>query len=157
MGRRLTVLMALVVCTAGFAVGSPAERVLVVADADTGDRLLTVPVDEGTAVTLAYTHSVEKTPVEDRYVVNGTSLDNTQMRFQSYGWGLPAGANVSERDGWFVFDPDRSYESVVVQPGRIAGHELWVDGETYDLVELSSASAIRLSVERRRGPLPVYS
>ena len=137
----------------GFAAANP-QRVLVVADADTGDPLLTVPVHEGSTVTLSYTHSVEKTPVEDVYTVNGTRLDNTLMRFESYGWGLPARENVSLRDGWFVFDPDRSYDEFYVKPGRVAGHTLTVDGETYDLVELSNADSVRLSVERRGG-LPV--
>lgn len=151
--RRLAVLLAVVVCLAGVAVWSPGGQLLVVADAETGERLLTVPVESGTTVTLAYTHSVEQTPVEDRYVVDGERLDNTLMRFQSYGWGLPAGADVTERDGWFVFDPDRSYGSLVVQPGRVAGHELRVDGERYDLVALSDARAVRLSVERRSAPI----
>ena len=156
MDRRLAILLALVVCSAGLATGVEAERVLVVADAESGERLLTVPVEEGTEVTLAYTHSVEKTPVEDRYVVTGTDLDNTLMRFQSYGWGLPASENVTMREGWFVFDPDRTYDSIVVTPGKIAGHELRIDGRSYDLVELSSANAVRLTVERESHLLSVY-
>ncbi|WP_256298927.1 DUF1850 domain-containing protein [Haloarchaeobius salinus] len=155
MDRRLAVPLAVVVCVvltvfvAGLVAGLPSERVLVVSDASTGEHLLTVPVEEGAPVTLAYTHSVERTPVEDRYVVRGSALDNVEMRFQSYGWGLPADANVTTRDGWFVFDPDRTYERVVVSPGEIAGHELRVDGTTYDLVALSSGRSVRLSVERR--------
>lgn len=125
------------------------DRVLVVEDAANGDRLLTVPVDDTTTVTLAYTHSVERTPVEDVYAVNGTRLDNTLMRFQSYGWGLPAGADVTLRDGWFVYDPDRSFEELHVKPGHVAGHRLTVDGTTYDLVALSNATAVRIAVEPR--------
>ena len=160
--RLVAVAAALVLVTAavsaGFVAAQP-QRVLVVEDADTGDSLLAVPVHEGSTVTLAYTHSVEKTPVEDVYTVNGTRLDNTLMRFESYGWGLPARANVTLRNGWFVFDPDRSYEEFYVKPGRVAGHTLTVDGRTYDLVELSNASSVRISVERRDGlpALPPHS
>lgn len=146
--RLVAVLLVLVASGGGFAAAQP-DRVLVVEDADTGDRLLTVPVHDGATVTLAYTHSVEKTPVEDVYTVDGTRLDNSLMRFQSYGWGLPAREDVAREDGWFVFDPDRSYAELYVSPGHIAGHTLSVDDETYDLVELSNASSVRIAVERR--------
>jgi hypothetical protein len=154
MERRRLVAVALllvVVGSAGFAAARSQSggTVLVVEDAATGERLVTAPVDQGTTVTLAYTHSVEKTPVEDVYTVNGTRLDNTLMRFESYGWGLPARANVTLRDGWFVFDPGRSYEELYVKPGRVAGHTLTVDDETHDLVERSNASTVRIAVTRR--------
>lgn len=45
---------------------------LVVADAATDERLFSLPVDEGSTVTLSYTHNVEKTPVRDVYIVPGT-------------------------------------------------------------------------------------
>lgn len=149
MDRRLGILLALVVCSAGVAAAVPSERVLVVESADTGERLLSVPVESGSNVTLSYTHSVEKTPVVDIYTVNGSRLDNTKMRFKSYGWGLPSRENVELRDGWFVFDPDRSYEEFYVQPGRVADHRLIIDGERYDLVARSNATAVRITIERR--------
>jgi hypothetical protein len=154
--RLVAVALALVLVagSVGFVAAQP-DRVLVVEDADTGDTLLSVPVHDGSTVTLTYMHSVEKTPVEDVYTVNGTRLDNTLMRFESYGWGLPARENVTLQNGWFVFDPNRSYEEFYVKPGRIAGHTLTVDGETYDLVERSNASSVRIAVERR-SPLSAF-
>ena len=147
--RFVAVALVLAVVSVGLVAGTSSERVLVVEDADTGERVLTVPVHEGSTVTLAYTHSVEKTPVEDVYTVDGTQLDNTLMRFESYGWGLPARENVTLRNGWFVFDPERSYAELYVKPGRIADHTLTVDGTTYDLVELSNARSVRITVTRR--------
>lgn len=142
----------LVAGSVGLAVAQP-DSVLVVEDARTGERLSTHPVSDGSTMTLAYTHSVERTPVEDVYTVNGTRLDNTEMRFSSYGWGLPSGVNVTTEDGWFVFDPDRSYAELYVKPGRVAGHTLTVDGDTDDLVERSDARTVRIAVERR-SPIP---
>lgn len=147
--RFVAVALALAVVGAGLVAATSSERVLVVEDADTGQRLLTVPVHEGSTVTIAYTHSVEKTPVEDVYTVDGVRLDNTLMRFKSYGWGLPARENVTARNGWFVFDPDRSYAELYVKPGRVADHRLQVDGTSYDLVELSNAGSVRITVVRR--------
>lgn len=149
---RLGVVLLLVASSVGFAAAQP-DRVLVVEDAATGERLFSHAVSDGTTVTLAYTHSVERTPVEDVYTVNGTRLDNTEMRFSSYGWGLPSGADVTLEDGQFVYEPDRFYAELYVKPGRVAGHTLTVDGETYDLVERSEARSVRIAVERR-SPIP---
>ncbi|WP_276261390.1 DUF1850 domain-containing protein [Haloglomus litoreum] len=144
----VAVLVACSLVLAGAAVAAPVDRTLVVRDADSGAALLTVDVHEGSNVTLAYTHSVEKTPVRDIYTVTGTALDNTEMRFRSYGWGLPAREAVRLEDGWFVFDPDRRYEAFNLQPAAVAGHRLYVDGEPYDLVARSD-DPVRISIERR--------
>lgn len=149
MDRRIAVAAIALFVSAGIASATPTGLVLTVEPVGTGEPVATVPVEEGTTVTLAYTHSVERTPVEDVYTVSGNRLDQTRMRFRSYGWGLPAREEVRLVDGWFVFDPDRSYDEVVVSTGEIAGHELRVEGSKYDLVELSEGGSVRLSIERR--------
>lgn len=133
----------------GVAAAPGTERVLVVADADTGESVLVLPVEEGTSVALAYTHSVEKTPVRDVYAVDGSQLEMTEMRFRSYGAGLPSRANVTEEGGWFVFDPPGRYRQVTVHPGSVAGHELVIGDDRYDLVELSSGESVELFVTTR--------
>jgi len=127
----------------------PAGQALVVEEADGGEELLRVPVEENTTVALEYTHSVEKTRVLDAYAVRGGELVMTRMEFESYGWGLPARVNVSQENGSFVFDPDGSYEELYVKPGRIAGHELHVGERTYDLVALSDANSVRIYIADR--------
>lgn len=149
MDRRIAVVAAALLVSVGIASATPTGLVLTVELVETGEPLATVPVDEGTPVTLAYTHSVERSPVEEVYTVTGTRLDQTRMRFRSYGWGLPAREEVELVDGWFVFDPDRAYDEVVVSTGAIAGHELRVGGTTYDLVGLAEGRSVRLSIERR--------
>jgi len=141
------VVVALVV--GGLAVTAPVDRALVVSDADTGELLLTVPVEDGTTVDVEYTHSVEKTPVRDSYEVRGAELDNVRMEFSSYGAGLPANQEITRENGSFVFDPDRTYERLVVNPGSVAGHDLVVDGDRHDLVALADGEAVVLTVERR--------
>lgn len=128
----------------------PQNPTLLVADAETNESLLTVPVSDGDEVTLAYEHSVEKSPIEDIYVVDGTNLQMDRMVFSSYGAGLPSEAPVNHTDDGFVVSVDRSFESVHVAPGEIAGHVLFVDDECFDLVELSGGSTVTLSVEDRK-------
>ncbi|NUB90231.1 DUF1850 domain-containing protein [Haloterrigena sp. SYSU A558-1] len=138
------VVAALVVFVAtGAVVASGAtERTLVVADADSGEPLLEVPVDEGDEVILSYTHSVEKTPVQDVYVVDGTELRADRVVFHSHGAGLPSDEPIERTDEGFVVDGEGSHEEIVVSPGSIAGHELVVDGDRYDLVERSNGSVV---------------
>ncbi len=127
----------------------PADRVLVVADAESGETYLRAPVEDGTVVALEYTHSVEKTRVYDEYTVRGNRLEMTRMEFESYGWGLPSGANVTRENGTFVFDPPGNYSSVTVSPGATAGHRLHVGAATYDLVDLTDERSVTLRVTRR--------
>jgi hypothetical protein len=146
----LAVVGAVVLTTGGVAASSvPAGQVLVVEDAESGEGLLRVPVEENTTVALEYTHSVEKTRVLDVYAVRDGELVMTRMEFESYGWGLPARVDVARENGSFVFDPAGSFEELYVKPGRIAGHRLHVGEETYDLVALSDAESVRMYITER--------
>jgi hypothetical protein len=143
------VFVALAVTTALAAAAVPADRVLVVEDTDTGETYLTAPVEDGSTVALEYTHSVEKTRVYDEYTVHGDVLEMTRMEFESYGWGLPSRANVTEENGTFVYDPPGETTRLTVAPGRVAGHRLHVDDETHDLVALTDAESVDVHVTRR--------
>jgi len=121
---------------------------LVVADAGSDDRLLEHPVEAGQSVVLAYTHSVEKTPVEDRYVVEGDRLRMTGTWFQSHGAGLPADEPIERVDGGFLVERSTTHERLHVAVGETAGHELVVGEERHDLVALGAASVV-LFVEAR--------
>jgi hypothetical protein len=143
----VSVALAVALVAAGAAV-LPADRTLVVERADTGERIITQPVENGTAVALEYTHSVEKSRVYDGYTVRGEKLAMTRMEFESYGWGLPADANVTREDGHLVSHPEGSFAELSVSPGEIAGHRLHVGDRTYDLVERSNGTSVRIYVER---------
>jgi hypothetical protein len=151
MKRRHVVAVAFVVLVAalGSAAAAPDQRVLVISDAETGETYLETSVDDGTVVALEYTHSVEKTRVYEAYTVRGDRLEMTHMEFESYGWGLPSRANVTRKNGTFVYDPPGSYERLTVAPGRIAGHRLHVGDEAYDLVAVSNGRSVTLSIHRR--------
>ena len=147
-GIVLVLVVALVAATAGSGALAP-QRTLVVEDTETGETYLTVPVANGTEVALEYTHSVEQTRVYDEYTVRGDRLVMTRMEFESYGWGLPAGANVTRENGTFVFDPEGAYTRLTVSPGSVAGHTLIVGQERYDLVAMSDERAVDIYLTRR--------
>ncbi|WP_224333422.1 DUF1850 domain-containing protein [Haloprofundus halobius] len=149
-GLALASVVVLALVLAGGAAAVQSERVLVVEDAETGERLLATPVENGTTVTLAYNHSVEGSPVRDVYAVRGDELVMTRMEFASYGWGFPAQANVTRENGSFVYRPDDVRLSELhVSPGGVAEHRLHVDDKTYDLVARSDGETVRVHLEHR--------
>ena len=149
--RRLVAAAIATLGAAGLAVSSAgADRTLVVADADSEKRLLEVPVDDGTAVTLSYTHSVERTPVEDVYVVDGTELAMDRTVFRSFGAGLPTD-DVERTDEGFVVRGGGRYDELYVAPGSIAGHELVVGERRFDLVSIADGSVVLFLTDRRVG------
>ena len=145
----MLVTLASVAALVGGAAALPGDRALVVEDAATGERLLAAAVEDGSTVAIEYTHSVERSRVVDVYVVDGDRLVTTRMEFQSYGWGLPATADVEVANGTFVARPDWSGPELYVAPGRIADHRLHVDGRRYDLVARSDGHPVRITVGRR--------
>ena len=152
--RRLALLSTLCLFVAAIAgvgaVSNGGQRVLVVEDAATGERLLAAPVAEGTSVALDYAHGGAKTPVRDAYSVEGTKLELVRMEFRSYGKEPPTRADVTvTENGTVVYRPERVYDHVYVKSGRPAVHRLVVGDRTYDLVALSDARSVRLSVVRR--------
>ena len=144
----LLVLVALLLVGAGIAAAVPGERTLVVERVDTGEVIITAPVSNGTTVGLEYMHSVEKTRVYDEYTIQGDRLVNTRMEFESYGWGLPSRANVTEEDGMFVYDPPGELRELTVKPGTVADHTLFIGDREYDLVNRSDATSVTISIER---------
>ncbi|MFB6255652.1 MAG: DUF1850 domain-containing protein [Haloplanus sp.] len=151
MKRRYIAALAVVVLVValGSAAATADRTTFVVSDAETGETYLETPVDNGTVVALEYTHSVEKTRVYEAYTIRGDRLVMTHMEFESFGWGLPSRANVTRKNGTFIYDPPGSYERLTVAPGRIAGHRLHVGDETYDLVALSDGRSVTLSIRHQ--------
>lgn len=143
------VVLAVLVATAAGVAAAPSEQTLVVTDADSGERLLEEPVGDGTVVTLSYTHSVEKTPVEDIYVVEGATLQLDRMVFHSHGAGLPTEGGIEKTDDGFMLPLNESYESVVVAPRPVPGHELVINGDRHDLVALTDGSVVISVTEHR--------
>jgi hypothetical protein len=147
--RRRFVASALVLfgATAVVAPSAAADNTLVVADAETDERLFEIAVDQGDEVTLTYTHSVQKTPVKDVYVVDGSELRAERSEFRSFGAGLPT-EDVERTDEGYVVEGSGSYDELRVAPGEIAGHELVIGDERYDLAGTAEGRVVIFLAER---------
>lgn len=142
--------VALVAVVTGVGVG--ADHAVVVDDAESGDRLLSVPVSDGDEVSIEYTHSVHKSPVIEAYHADTDDrvLVSDRMVFSTYGAGMPSHAEVERTDdGQFVSDTEGRHEDLRIAPGSVPGHELVVEGERHDLVDLSDESAVIVRIEKR--------
>ncbi|VTT88019.1 DUF1850 domain-containing protein [Halorubrum sp. DM2] len=143
--------VAVVAATVGGVPGgdSGADRTLVVTY-ENGTELAVAPVDDDTEIVIEYTHSVEKTLVRDVYVATNDGLRMTRMEFSSFGAGLPSRADVTERDGRYVYyPPPTEYRTLHLKTGLVADHDLIVGDRRYDIAGLSEGGAVELTVERR--------
>jgi Uncharacterized conserved protein len=131
------------------ALAAPAPT-LVIADSDSGAVLYSTTVSEGTTLELDYTHSVERSPVTEHYRITDGQLQQTRIIFESYGWGLPTGADVERIEGQFHAPMDRNYDELMITPGPIADQRLTVGGTQLALYELAGRSSVRISIEYRR-------
>ena len=62
----------------------------------------TLPSSE---VTVAWTHSVEKTRWEERYAISGSMLTLVEARVQAMGAGMEPAVDAVLRDGWWRWTP----------------------------------------------------
>ena len=137
------------------AVGTAASLVapaptLLVTDTDSGAVLYSTTVSDGQTVKLEYTHSVERSPVKEHYRITDGTLRQTLIIFESYGWGLPTGADVERIGGQFHAPMDRSFDELMITPGPIADQRLTVGETQLALYELAGRSSVRISIEYRR-------
>lgn len=126
------------------------QRQHLVVVGDDGSDLVAVPVDDGDQVALEYTHSVERTLVTDVYVVDDGALVDDRMLFSSFGAGLPSHAEVTRDGDRYVYEPpEQRHDPLVVSTGHIAGHELVVDGDRYDLAGRADGATVSIRIESR--------
>ena len=67
-----------------------------------GARHVSLPTDQ---VTLAWTHSVEKTRWEEDYAIRGPGLALTEARIQGTGAGMEPPPDALFHDGWWHYVP----------------------------------------------------
>lgn len=149
---RGALIITVLIAAGAAAFGATPPPTLVVSDSQTDRVLYSTAVSEGTSLELRYTHSVERSPVTERYRVTDGQLRQTVIIFESYGWGLPAGADVEEVRGQFHAPMDRRYDELMITPGPIADQQLSVDGTQLALYELAGRSSVRITIEHRRWP-----
>ncbi len=97
---------------------------------------------------LRYVHSVELTPVVERYRFHEGALWLEGMRFQSLGWGLPAEGFVRRGDWFETTGPPRRLNGLVLRVSHRVRPELLVGGKTLPLYQwVPDGGLLRLQVK----------
>lgn len=85
------------------------------------------------AFAIRYLHSVTRTPVEERYRIDGASIEETEIRFSQHGPGLPTEADVDgtwRRDGdTFVATMHRRFDTIAMRVHADQSPRLSVEGD----------------------------
>jgi hypothetical protein len=99
---------------------------------------------DGAEFTIAYVHSVTRTPVTERYRIAGTEIVETELFFEQYGPGLPteadAGGSFTRRDGGFVVTMDRHFPGIVMRVHEDQSPRLESGIQSLDLAQWGNRS-----------------
>lgn len=75
----------------------------------------------GDAMTVSWTHSVQRTQWEERYRLSEGGLVLEEARVQGSGAGMEAGENAVRRDGWWTWQPQLNLPAVTLTRSSYAG------------------------------------
>ncbi len=121
-----------------------------------GGLLSAGPVQNGSIVTLRFTHSVAKRPVDELWEVSSEKvLILRDTIYDSFGAGLPTdlgpGEAMAVQGGWIrIYNMDRVLPSVNLAVGTVADHYLFYGAQQLRLGELiAPGTLIRIEVTKR--------
>jgi hypothetical protein len=102
-----------------------------------------------------YIHSVEKTPCEEYFVINGANdMVMLYTKYEDFGVGLPFWASegkfTATDDGHFIMEMNRPFKSVVFRTAKQAKASLYYAGKEIPMYKLyKSGSLVKISVDKR--------
>jgi hypothetical protein len=118
----------------------PCGMSLIIRDG-TGKVYFEKAVSQGDAVSLGFTHSVEKVQIVDTFIVQADgSLLLTNTTFGSSGAGIPSelsyNITVDENGNYTIRDLNQTFGSVNFITGYTPKHYLIISGEKYPIYSL---------------------
>ena len=150
---RLFLVAVLVVCTAFLTI--PFHLRLIVSSADTEEMLLSLPVEENEMIRIGFVHSVNLSPVEDRYEVRGSELVLRSTLFKTYGAGIPilddglGTAFGSTPEGFEITGIDLPRTQIPIQLQTVPDHTLYYRQTPIRLLELAGpGSLVHIGIRR---------
>jgi hypothetical protein len=130
---------ALAALATGLCVATAAGAACVRVDAwrDDAARALVIADAPDATFAVTYVHSVTRTPVVERYRVEGDAIVQTEIDFVQHGPGLPtepdAGGTFTQHDGTMVMTLARRFPEVVMRVHRDQSPRLLIGARSFDL------------------------
>jgi hypothetical protein len=79
-----------------------------------------------TAFTLGWVHSIERTPIEDAWVMEGDRLRLIESRIKGSGAGIEPGEGARVEKGWIVWSPAAApVPEIVLRRSGVPGTGDW--------------------------------
>ena len=132
-----------------------ATRPFVAVHAENG-LLAFCPADAGTELSTRFIHSVQKTPVEEFFLVNDAQdgFIWQKTRYRSFGVGLPFldtdGIFRREGDAFVMDNMNRRMQEIQLRPGVSTDLTLYLAGEEIPLCErMPPGSLVRIAIVPR--------
>jgi len=120
-----------------------------------GETYLLLDAEQHTEFSVSFTHSVNKSYVEDFYQLRDDGIYLTHTRYQTFGAGMTTdmladgGAYWYEEDGYMVIGGfERLLDPLTLTVGYVAEHILHVEDEVMPLTDFA-ASGTTLLIEKK--------
>lgn len=118
------------------------------ADSDTGQVYLELPVKDNDRFSVSYIHSVHQTPVIETYEIRGTDIYVVEAEFYTFGAGMqtdyPEGVTYYyDDDGGIVCTGYNIYcKDLIYCVGKIYDHILQYDDTEYSLRDICGRGSL---------------
>ena len=128
-------------------------KVLLAEDYKTEAYIKSWRVRDDESFQILYTHSVQLTPVTEKYRVKGEKIILTDAFFHSLGAGLPATTPYKFRlkdDGFEIYDINQEFEDFIYRTGAVrANHKLIFEDKEYDFLDFSKPrTGVKFQIEK---------
>jgi hypothetical protein len=138
------------VLAAGLAVVATSEAACLAIAAHPEGTLL-ARITAPAAFTVSYLHSVTRTPVTERYHVEGTALVQDAIAFSEHGPGLPTAADAEGAfvyaDGVMVMTMRRPMPSIVMRVHAAQSPRLIVHAHEHDLAAWGNRAIVLSGID----------
>lgn len=128
-------------------------QLLIMENADTGEIYLEAPLDTDGTFSISYTHSVNKSDVEEYYQWHNQQILLIKGRYHHFGAGVateiaPGQKLYYDEDGFMIIDQiNTPIADLVYKVGTISDHILHIGDNTWHLKELApSLTSVRFYV-----------
>ena len=133
----------------------PIFPVLTLQNVDTGKRLVHISFKGEKEFAVSFTHSVNKTPVTEFYMIQNKKIVLIQAEYYSFGAGMPEmaeypGASLEIFDGTLrLTGLNLPVSNLIYRVGTVAEHQLLINHQKIALQELSPIqTGIQFSYEK---------
>lgn len=130
------------------------SKLVLILEPEEGKPPVVMETSIGDTWCISLTHSVERSPWEDFYRINGAGdMTMTHTQFSSLGWGYPYSpkdGKLEHKDGKYTLIMNRPYKKVAIRISEQAMPKILHGNKSYDLIKLyGDGTAVTISCEKR--------